>query len=631
MLVGARRPCSSRASAAPTPAATARGCRRWQAYRCTPPRARCWRWSGPSGCGKTTLLELICGLQTPDAGSIECAPAVLMPQRDLLLPWLSALDNAALALRIAARTARAGTRARASELFAELGLAGFERAHTYELSGGMRQRVAFVRTLLSGKQLLCLDEPFGALDAITRAEMQTWLAGALAARAADGGAGDPRRRGGDRAGRPRGGALAAARPGASRSCEVDLRASARVAPTRDVVALREQALIALARRKGRAMRRSSRDRSTRCRRSLLVALRCSARGSCMWTSGRVNTFVLPAPHEVGVALWDNAGLLSANLALDRRGGGLGILLALLFGFVLGVLIHLLAAPAPRRLPARRRLAGDPDRADRRAARVLVGVRRAAEAVRDRADLLLSGGRHDRRRARVGRSRPAEAAAHARRLALAGVPLRRAAGGAARRDQRRADRAGRRRDRRLHRRDLDGHLGPLPGLGREINADITALQTSRAYAAAVVLFVFAIACFYTLALAERAWRRGRTDREERSVENAPSRPPSPPAHAAAYAGESASASPARSPCSASRARWRWPPAAPSRTSTSAPGDQAVHGDARLVPQRRPRAAVLGDRARRLPRGRPRRAPGRPARNGRTAEAAGGRQGGHGDLL
>jgi ABC-type nitrate/sulfonate/bicarbonate transport system ATPase subunit len=133
---------------------------------------------GPSGCGKTTLLELICGLQQPDHGSIECAPAALMPQRDLLLPWLSALDNAALALRIA-RVSRTRARERAGELFAELGLDGFEQAHPYELSGGMRQRVAFVRTLLSGKQLLCLDEPFGALDAITRAEMHAWLANAL--------------------------------------------------------------------------------------------------------------------------------------------------------------------------------------------------------------------------------------------------------------------------------------------------------------------------------------------------------------------------------------------------------------------------------------------------------------------
>jgi NitT/TauT family transport system ATP-binding protein len=134
---------------------------------------------GPSGCGKTTLLELICGLQAPDAGTIACEPAVLMPQRDLLLPWLSAVDNAALALRIA-RVPRTQARRRAGALFAELGLEGFEDVRPHELSGGMRQRVAFLRTLLSGKPVLCLDEPFGALDAITRGEMQEWLAATLA-------------------------------------------------------------------------------------------------------------------------------------------------------------------------------------------------------------------------------------------------------------------------------------------------------------------------------------------------------------------------------------------------------------------------------------------------------------------
>jgi ABC-type nitrate/sulfonate/bicarbonate transport system ATPase subunit len=133
---------------------------------------------GPSGCGKTTLLELICGLQGPDRGSIACAPAVLMPQHDLLLPWLDAAENASLALRIAG-VPRAEARGRAGALFSELGLSGFEDARPAELSGGMRQRVAFLRTLLSGKPVLCLDEPFGALDAITRAEMQAWLSEAL--------------------------------------------------------------------------------------------------------------------------------------------------------------------------------------------------------------------------------------------------------------------------------------------------------------------------------------------------------------------------------------------------------------------------------------------------------------------
>ena len=134
---------------------------------------------GPSGCGKTTVLELVCGLQTPTTGSAEGAPAVLMPQRDLLLPWLDALDNAALALRIHGAD-RADARAEAQPLFATFGLAGFEHARPDELSGGMRQRVAFLRTLLSGKPVLCLDEPFGALDALTRADMRDWLAGALA-------------------------------------------------------------------------------------------------------------------------------------------------------------------------------------------------------------------------------------------------------------------------------------------------------------------------------------------------------------------------------------------------------------------------------------------------------------------
>jgi len=101
-----------------------------------------------------------------------------MPQRDLLLPWLDALENAALSLRLAGQRRKAAN-AGAQELFCELGLEGFERARPEELSGGMRQRVAFARTLLSGKQLLCLDEPFAGLDAITRSEMQQWLSRSL--------------------------------------------------------------------------------------------------------------------------------------------------------------------------------------------------------------------------------------------------------------------------------------------------------------------------------------------------------------------------------------------------------------------------------------------------------------------
>jgi ABC-type nitrate/sulfonate/bicarbonate transport system ATPase subunit len=134
---------------------------------------------GPSGCGKSTLLEIVCGLQQPDTGTCTTEPAVLMPQRDSLLPWLNAIDNAALARRVAGDD-RQTARAKARPLFEHFGLDGFEAARVHELSGGMRQRVAFLRTLLSGKPVLCLDEPFGALDAITRGEMQAWLAAALA-------------------------------------------------------------------------------------------------------------------------------------------------------------------------------------------------------------------------------------------------------------------------------------------------------------------------------------------------------------------------------------------------------------------------------------------------------------------
>jgi ABC-type nitrate/sulfonate/bicarbonate transport system ATPase subunit len=145
---------------------------------------------GPSGCGKSTLLELVAGLQEPDAGTVRVMGATgpsgrlgasaYMPQRDLLLPWRDALGNAALALECQG-AAKAAARERAEPLFERFGLAEFERARPAELSGGMRQRVAFLRTLLAGRPVLLLDEPFGALDSITRASMQEWLADALAA------------------------------------------------------------------------------------------------------------------------------------------------------------------------------------------------------------------------------------------------------------------------------------------------------------------------------------------------------------------------------------------------------------------------------------------------------------------
>ncbi len=97
-----------------------------------------------------------------------------MPQRDLLLPWLGALDNAGLALRAQGRS-RSEARAAAAPWLERFGLAEFERTRPAELSGGMRQRVSFLRSLLAGKPVLALDEPFAALDAITRLEMQGWL------------------------------------------------------------------------------------------------------------------------------------------------------------------------------------------------------------------------------------------------------------------------------------------------------------------------------------------------------------------------------------------------------------------------------------------------------------------------
>ena len=143
---------------------------------------------GPSGGGKSTLLQIIAGLMEPDTGEVyvegtgsaadRLARCALMPQRDLLLPWRSALDNAGIALENRG-VSRSEARRRTRPLFDRFGLAKFEDVRPGQLSGGMRQRVAFLRTLMAEKDVLLLDEPFGALDSITRAEMQAWLTRAM--------------------------------------------------------------------------------------------------------------------------------------------------------------------------------------------------------------------------------------------------------------------------------------------------------------------------------------------------------------------------------------------------------------------------------------------------------------------
>ena len=138
---------------------------------------------GPSGCGKSTLFNLIAGLDTPTEGRVllngedrSGQPGLVgyMLQKDLLLPWRTVLDNVTLGLEIqGVRRSRAAQVAR--PLLAHYGLGGFEGHYPGQLSGGMRQRAALLRTLLYNREVLLLDEPFGALDAQTRARMQEWL------------------------------------------------------------------------------------------------------------------------------------------------------------------------------------------------------------------------------------------------------------------------------------------------------------------------------------------------------------------------------------------------------------------------------------------------------------------------
>ena len=138
---------------------------------------------GASGCGKSTFLNILAGLEPHDSGLIEfdgiSADARLgkvgyMQQNDLLLPWRTVLDNAILGLQITG-VARKRARIDALDLIHQFGLLGFENQYPHALSGGMRQRAAFLRTMLLDQSIILLDEPFGALDALTKLNMQEWL------------------------------------------------------------------------------------------------------------------------------------------------------------------------------------------------------------------------------------------------------------------------------------------------------------------------------------------------------------------------------------------------------------------------------------------------------------------------
>jgi ABC-type nitrate/sulfonate/bicarbonate transport system ATPase subunit len=142
---------------------------------------------GPSGSGKSTLLDIVAGLLTQESGTVRLdgelttaeqrlGQSAYMQQRDLLLPWRTTTGNAALGLE-ATGWSRPDAEERAAAELWRFGLEGFGNVYPAQLSGGMRQRAAFLRTILPRKQLVLLDEPFGALDALTRADLQVWLAG----------------------------------------------------------------------------------------------------------------------------------------------------------------------------------------------------------------------------------------------------------------------------------------------------------------------------------------------------------------------------------------------------------------------------------------------------------------------
>ena len=139
---------------------------------------------GPSGSGKSTTFSILTGGERADGGEISvdgdasaaarAGAFAYMPQKDVLLPWRRIIDNLTLGLEVQG-VKRAEARARVAPLLETFGLAGFERAWPAQLSGGMRQRAALLRTVVQERPILLLDEPFGALDALTRTAMQRWL------------------------------------------------------------------------------------------------------------------------------------------------------------------------------------------------------------------------------------------------------------------------------------------------------------------------------------------------------------------------------------------------------------------------------------------------------------------------